>query len=209
MIRLLTAFFVLSMVAPAADPTGDYELTGMREMASGLRLSANGTFQYFFTYGAADYSSEGTWKVDGDAVVLNAKVTSAPPFRLVSSSATKEKDYRVVVKNAQGRAAANVHVLVKPKKGKVEEQQTDQEGVAMFPESMAPEGIAFEVRVYQLQTEMFPVKPGHNLFQFELNGEAITRVPFKDERLKIDGDKLELRYWNSEHAMTYRKQKQQ
>jgi hypothetical protein len=34
------------------------------------------------------------------------------------------------------------------------------------------------------------LNPARNDFHFEINGNAIARVQFKDERLKIDGTKL-------------------
>jgi hypothetical protein len=50
------------------------------------------------------------------------------------------------------------------------------------------------------------VTPTNNDFYFEINGEAITRVNFKDERLRIDGQALEMRFWNPEQPMRYVKQ---
>ena len=38
-----------------------------------------------------------------------------------------------------------------------------------------------------------------------VNGAAITTVLFETERLPIDGNTLELRYWNKDRAMKYTK----
>lgn len=38
-----------------------------------------------------------------------------------------------------------------------------------------------------------------------VNGAAITTVFFENERLRIDGKTLELRYWNKDRAMKYTK----
>jgi hypothetical protein len=62
------------------------------------------------------------------------------------------------------------------------------------------------VRVYQLEAGPYPLNTAQNDFTFEINGAAITSVPFKDERLTINGNDLELRYWDKSKIMNYRKQ---
>lgn len=54
---------------------GDYCLVGVREVGACFRFSADGTFQYFLAYGAYDETSEGTWRRDGDGLILHS-----PPF---------------------------------------------------------------------------------------------------------------------------------
>jgi hypothetical protein len=41
---------------------------------------------------------------------------------------------------------------------------------------------------------------------FEINGDAITEVLFKDEVLAIDGNDLVMKYWDGERPMRYEKQ---
>jgi hypothetical protein len=76
----LRLLFVVSMVltltslrAFALDPkelAGNYELTGVMEMAGGLMLKENQKYMAGFSYGAADWEEEGNWKIEGDEVVL-------------------------------------------------------------------------------------------------------------------------------------------
>ena len=185
----------------AADPTGTYELQGVREMASALELAKGGTFRYALAYGAADYSAEGTWKLDGDAVVLNSKVTDAVPVKIVRSSAGTSDAIRIVLKSTQGRPIPNIGVYLNETR-----QQTDSDGAVMFPPSKSDRVVRIEVRVYQFESTPFPLKSGDNEVEFALNGEALTQVPFKNERLKITGDVLELRFWDPDKAMRYKKQ---
>ena len=49
------------------------------ETGSGLRLNADGTFDWFFTYGALDLGARGTWKREGDTVVLHVDEMGYPP----------------------------------------------------------------------------------------------------------------------------------
>ena len=50
---------------------GKYELEGVMEMAGMLVLKANQKYTASFAYGAADWVEEGTWKIEGDEVVVS------------------------------------------------------------------------------------------------------------------------------------------
>jgi len=69
---LPTAQYLLA--SEAADLTGDYELTGVMEMAGGLSLKKNNTYLAGFSYGAADWVETGDWQATSNGLVLkNAK----------------------------------------------------------------------------------------------------------------------------------------
>lgn len=53
------------------DVAGNYELQGVMEMAGGLSLRPDLKYAAGFSYGAADWIEEGSWKLDGNAVVLS------------------------------------------------------------------------------------------------------------------------------------------
>ena len=58
---------------------GEYHLAGVMETGSGLLLRDDGSFEWFFTYGALDLGARGTWKREGDAVVLQVDEMGFPP----------------------------------------------------------------------------------------------------------------------------------
>jgi hypothetical protein len=58
----------------------------------------------------------------------------------------------------------------------------------------------------RLKPARFEINPSHNDFYFEINGDAIAQVLFKDERLAIDGKDLVMKYWNEEQPIRYEKQ---
>lgn len=62
---------------------GHYYLSGVMETGSELLLRPDGRFAWFMSYGAADREAEGTWRIDGDAVLLDARVGASgePAFR--------------------------------------------------------------------------------------------------------------------------------
>ena len=65
--------------AQPASLAGDYHLEGVMETGSGLRLQDDGTFQWFFMYGALDLYAKGTWSRAGDGIDLVVTDLQFPP----------------------------------------------------------------------------------------------------------------------------------
>ncbi|MDP8983123.1 MAG: hypothetical protein M3O35_21320 [Acidobacteriota bacterium] len=204
--RVLLSWLVCSAcVLSADDIPGHYVLRGVMEVGSELLLRPNGTFEYMLAYGASDYEAKGTWRRDQDAVVLNTSGTEAPPFRLLKSLASKTEGIRVWVEAPGGRPVPNIKVDLRTAAG-ASEQSTDGDGAAIFPQAGPARAVVFRVPVYSLVWGPFDLNPAHNEFHFEVNGEAITQVRFKDERLKIIGKNLEMLFWDKNKPMLYQKQ---
>ena len=62
---------VRALALESGTVIGNYELQGVMEMAGGLSLKPGGKYLAGFSYGAADWVEEGTWKVEGEEVVLS------------------------------------------------------------------------------------------------------------------------------------------
>lgn len=81
----LASLLACAVVAPAAHAqdasaiTGEYCLTGVREVGSCLRLSPGGKFEYFLAYGAYDENAEGTWRLEGGDVVVDTPAYDKRP----------------------------------------------------------------------------------------------------------------------------------
>ena len=199
----LTLLLLLAPLA-AQDVGGRYVLENVMEIASELLLLPNHSFSYVLTSGDADYYATGTWAVDGDSVVLNSKVASAPQFRFVRSEAVQGgSGIHAWVKSSTGEPAENVDVQLQQNQGGALQAKTNDRGEAVFTGAGAPRTLILSVRTYGVQGGPFPVNPEHNNFYFEINWEAITRVPFRNERLKINGKSLELRFWNTKTPLNY------
>ena len=88
--RVIRLLFLLAVTMPyllsAQDIAGDYSLHGFREVASGLRLSADHTFEFFYTYGASDRQASGTWSLDSGTVVLQGSKKKGQDFKLRKSA---------------------------------------------------------------------------------------------------------------------------
>lgn len=83
---------------------------------------------------------------------------------------------------------------------------TDSDGAAVFPDAPNPKSVSFEVRVYETNAGPFPVNASDKDYYYEINGEAITQVLFKNERVAIEGIDLVMKHFDSDKPMHYEKQ---
>ena len=59
--------------------TGEYSLGGVMETGSGLLLRDDGSFEWYFSYGALDLGARGTWTRMGNVVELRVVDMGYPP----------------------------------------------------------------------------------------------------------------------------------
>ena len=199
----VVVFSLMTVAAWGQDMAGHYVLHGVMEVGSELLLKPDGMFEWGLAYGAADYWAKGTWSRDGNAVVLHSTGKEEAPFKFLRSEAGKPGRIRVWVMGQNGKGVENIDVYMLT--GGIEplEARTDAEGAASFPDDPKAHAVAFEVRVYELQTKPFEIDPKNNKdFYYEINGEAITQVLFKDEKLTMDGTSLIMKR-DAQHPMKY------
>ena len=65
--------------APAAALAGEYRLDGVMETGSGLLLREDGSFEWYFSYGALDLGARGRWVRSGEVVELAVAEMGFPP----------------------------------------------------------------------------------------------------------------------------------
>jgi hypothetical protein len=199
--------FFASFAAYGQDLAGSYVLHGEMEVGSELLLKPDGKFEFMLAYGAADYWAKGTWKRDGNTVVLHTAGKKEEPFKLLRSEAGKPGQIRIFVMGQNNKGVENIEVHLmagdKPIDGR-----TDSDGMAVFPDAAKAHGVAFEVPVYQVATAPYPIDATHKDYYFEINGDTITQVFFTDEPLAIDAGNLIMTHWGSDHPMRYEKEKQ-
>ena len=65
--------------AEAALLAGEYRLEGVMETGSGLLLRADGSFEWFFSYGALDLAARGRWERERDGIALVVEDLRFPP----------------------------------------------------------------------------------------------------------------------------------
>src|SRR5207237_1322865 len=87
------------------SPAGEYYLRGIMETAAGFKLNKDGTFQFFFSYGALDRYGSGKWTLKGDHIVLNSETKHPRDFALVESK--KQDSGNITIKIAE----SNTHLF--------------------------------------------------------------------------------------------------
>ncbi|MCW8278232.1 hypothetical protein IMF27_23855 [Pseudomonas sp. PCH199] len=113
----MSLFSALS-AADSSDLAGRYYLQGAMEMASELLLKKDGTFAGGIAYGAAQGNAKGTWRVDGDVVLLQSDAGNTPraagdiSFRLQDEFNLEEvKEYQEYDSQRGYKLAHNNYVL--------------------------------------------------------------------------------------------------
>src|SRR5687767_8410729 len=77
---------------------GNYGLVGVMETAAGFSIKPDGTFEYGFTYGAADKWGRGTWKLSGKQLTLtSAHQQPAQDFQLKQSDKGSKSGIKIKV----------------------------------------------------------------------------------------------------------------
>lgn len=208
--KLAVGLLILLIAIPvvAEDAAGHYVLSGVMEVGSELWLKPDGKFEFMLAYGAADYWAKGTWRQEGNAVILQSDGKKEDPFRLLRSEAGKPGRIRVWVIGKDGKGVANIHVGLLAGDHPLE-ATTDEDGAAVFPDEPKAHAVAFEVRVYELEAGPFEIDASSNKdFYFEINGDTITQVLFESEKLPLNDGALMMTHWGAEKPMRYEKQKE-
>lgn len=202
---LVSLIALAVLTARGEEVAGHYVLHGVMEVGSELLLKSDGSFEYMLVYGAADFWAKGTWQHKENSIILNSAGKKEAPFRFLRSAAGTPGQISVWVIGKDGHGVENIEVALQTVDQHLE-ARTSSDGAATFPDAANARAVTFEVPVYSIKAGPFEIKPSDNDFYFEINGDAITAVLFKDEELAIDGNDLVLKYWDAEKPMRYEKQ---
>lgn len=172
LIRSLAIWLIICLmadqsVAQKAKKTmiGEYYLTGVREVGSGLKLNADSTFEFFFSYGALDRTGHGTWKQQGNQLILSSKTRPPKDFALVTSKTVPGDTITIRIVDTNKQLLRYVDCSIKNGKD-ILRDITDEDGKAYFPKQPID---AMSVR-FQLCPDRYsvftPTDKAHNYFEF-------------------------------------------
>ncbi len=174
--------------SPGRDPAGTYRLVGEHDVASGLRLQADGRFQYFLMAGALDEMAEGRWSVAGGMVTLTTEPAPVRPvFEAGPSSKDKAAAFRVKVSAPGGGGIAGVDLRIGFDEGAPVEAYTQEDGWTLpAEEKRIPRWIELEVPMHDFASPRFPIDLAAG------NALAFTLVPNDLGKLDFTGVKVEV-----------------
>ncbi|WP_338874335.1 hypothetical protein WBJ53_01810 [Spirosoma sp. SC4-14] len=144
---------------------GEYYLTGVREVGSGIKLNADSTFEFFFAYGALDRFGKGTWKFHENQLLLNSAARPPKDFALVTSR--KEPGDGLMIRIVDPNKQLLHYVDCAIKNGTdIQQKETNAEGLARFSEPGA-EAISLRFQLCPDRYSVFTIDKGeHNYFEF-------------------------------------------
>jgi len=171
------------MEAQTTTATGEYYLQGVMETASGFRLNADGTFNFFFSYGAMDREGQGHWKQKGKAIIFNSEQKSGHDYSLVQSKKQSTDGITLQIDHANSHLKKMVHAIISS--GNSQERSTaNEEGVIVFHTAIA-DTITLLFEWAPEKKFIYTVKDrSHNYFEFAFE-PSIMEVLFDDFILEI------------------------
>ncbi|WP_233130632.1 hypothetical protein [Sphingomonas jeddahensis] len=190
----------VSLLAPAAAAqtpaslAGDY-VHSQVELVAGIRLNADGTFQYGLTVGSLDERAQGRWKRSGDAIELTSDPRPVAPT--VTAGAIEEtpgKAFAVRLVAPNGSDVPGVDVTIAFDTGELLTDYTRGEAWHLPPEERrTPRSITFAKPSYRLQSEPLPLdaKPGRTA-TFLLIPNDFGVADLTGTRLEVEGTTLTL-----------------
>ena len=168
--------------------TGEYYLRGVTEVASGFKLNADSTFQFFFSYGALDRYGAGSWSLKDGKLVLNSRSQPEKDFALVTSKAAPGNLTTI-------RIIENNQMLLPYVQGKVhsgvqeDTVVTDKKGMITFPKKAIDSlSLWFEFCPERYSTFTFS-DPTHNYLEFRFE-PWLLEVFFSNFSLSVDKEGL-------------------
>ncbi|MDT9599332.1 hypothetical protein [Sphingosinicella rhizophila] len=193
-IRLLIAAWLLLAAAPTtAGPAGTYRLIGEQDVASGLRLNEDGSFQYFLSAGALDEEAEGRWTLAGRDLHLTTEPKPIPPsFSAGPVSLSNHAPLRLKVVWPDGRGIANVDFRIGFESGDPLVAYTQEDGWAMSAEEKrTPLWIELAVPMHAIESNRFLIEAAKaNDLVFILTANDLGKVDFGALRMETDGDRI-------------------
>jgi hypothetical protein len=174
----------MAMAARTIEKTaGTYYLQDVKETASGFKLNPDGTFQFFFTYGALDRYGSGNWVLEDDHVILQSRPWSGKDFALADSKIMNGG--AVGLKIVGGNPVLLSHVFFSLKKGESGSwQQTSNAGEVLFPlQEVTNISLVFEFCPERF-THFTIENPAHNYFEFRFE-QWLMEVFFDKFKLKV------------------------
>ncbi|MEO8150997.1 MAG: hypothetical protein ABI723_25410 [Bacteroidia bacterium] len=186
---VIIIFLVMSSKIMLAQKTieASYRLIGVHDLAAGFQFKSDGTFEFYYIYGASDRNATGTYAISGDTIKLKSDKEAGKDFTITHQS-KKGNKYKVVVKEKNEYLLR--HIIAVALVG-------DSQNVF---ESNDKGEIEIDLKHYDklyLQHQLFPdalslIKDTNNLnnyFEVTLN-PSLQQVSFKGIDFFIDGDKL-------------------
>lgn len=155
------------------------------EMVAGFKFSEDGTFQFFFSYGAVDRSAAGTFSVEGNLLKLNSDKEPGKDFTVTAQSKQGE-GYTLNFTHPQLYLTANIRCIFQSGDQR-EEVVSDSKGQVQTS-IPACDNIYVQHLLYpDIVTQVKVAANQNNQFELSLN-PSLEQLSFKGIDLTIEED---------------------
>jgi hypothetical protein len=177
----------MSALSQQSNVPGEYYLNGIPETASGFKLNADGTFGFFFSYGALDRYGKGHYRIMNDSVSFTSDSVFTHDFTLVNSK--KQPGSSTTIKISDPNENILRYVFIRVKSGTdVREDFADSEGYFKY-DGNRPDSIELGFEFCPEKITLFPVSTQDNYFEFKFE-PWLFEYFFRDFRLKLSDSRL-------------------
>lgn len=192
-------------LAGQTGPANSSQLVGtydghQMEMAVGLELRADGRFDYGLSYGALDESASGTWRVDGNVVLLMSDPVTPPKFTLLEQRPASDGKTHLVLDLPKGWTRQYFDAEIRLADGRVVGGQLSDDSDA-FPLTPGdrPVSVRLALGVYDLHSDPFRLDgTAASRIHVRFEPHDLGKVAFAKTPLRIDNGNLLLeRYGRS------------
>ena len=197
MLKPLLAALLLLTAATPADPAHPAALVGeydghQMEMAAGLKLKADGRFQYGLSYGALDEEAEGNWVADHGSVVLTSDHVTPPRFMLVEQKAGQAKELRIAIDAPHGMNPQYFDAVITFADGHVvQEQLSEDEKVIPLANGAVPVRAMIILSIFSLHGDWIAIDLAKgNRLRFGFEANDLGKVDFHGATLRNEGGDL-------------------
>ena len=168
---------------------GEYYLTGVREVGSGIKLNPDATFEFFFAYGALDRAGHGTWKQHGNQLILTSRPRPPKDFALITSRTIPGNKLTIRIVDPNNQLLRYVDCSVK-NGDSILREVTDQDGQASFVKQPI-EAMSLRFQLCPDRYSVFtPADKAHNYFEFRFE-PWIAEVFFENVTYTTSGNGFE------------------
>lgn len=155
------------------------------EMVSGFKFSADGTFQFFFSYGAVDRRATGTFSVEGDAIKLKSDKEAGKDFTVTSQS--EQGDGYILKFSHPNPFLLNYIRCIFQADGKSTETVSDSRGEVRVDLRNCDSIYAQHLLYPDIATLVKDPENGNNSFELALN-PSLEQLSFRGIDLTIESD---------------------
>lgn len=174
------------MVAQTKSAEGEYYLQGVMETASGFKLNADHSFEFFFSYGALDRQGAGTWKQEGETILFNSRDKHKQDFVLQQSTKQPAKGTTIQISGANAQVNKLVHAIVKNSGGE-EQAAATADGQMHFNLARADSIILLFEWCPDKRSVFAIPDTANNFFEFSIL-PSLTDVVFDDFKLQLNDE---------------------